>query len=168
MTTDPAVFRNVLGHFATGVTVVTGMDGDDPVGFTCQAFSSLSLDPPLVLIAPARTSTSWPRIAKGGFFCINVLASGEADTARHFAVSGGRKFDGLSWSESRSGSPVLGGVLAYVDCSLEAVHDGGDHVIAVGRVLDLSVAPDPGGPLLFYRGSFGHFATAPAPQEEDV
>jgi 3-hydroxy-9,10-secoandrosta-1,3,5(10)-triene-9,17-dione monooxygenase reductase component len=167
VTTDPAVFRQVLGRFATGVTVVTGMDGEEPAGFTCQAFTSLSLDPALVAIAPARTSTSWPRIAAGGVFCVNVLAGGEAETARHFAVSGGRKFDGVEWTPSRSGCPVLaGGVIAYIDCALASVHDGGDHLIVVGRVLDLGATADDqpdAGPLLFYRGSFGGFAPDPAP-----
>lgn len=160
VTADPALFRRVLGHFATGVTVVTGMDGGEPVGFTCQAFTSLSLDPPLVAIAPSRASTSWPRIAPTGRFCVNVLTAPEAALARHFAVSGGRKFDGVDWSPSANDCPVLAGVLAFVDCALEAVHDAGDHVVAVGRVLDLGVGTDEraaAGPLLFYRGQFGSF-----------
>jgi 3-hydroxy-9,10-secoandrosta-1,3,5(10)-triene-9,17-dione monooxygenase reductase component len=160
VTTDPAVFRQVLGHFASGVTVVTGMDGDEPVGFTCQAFTSLSLDPPLVAIAPSLASTSWPRIAPTGRFCVNVLAAPEAETARHFAVSGGRKFEGVEWALSRNSCPVLAGLLAFVDCSLQAVHEAGDHVVAVGRVLDLGVGTDEraaAGPLLFYRGHFGSF-----------
>jgi 3-hydroxy-9,10-secoandrosta-1,3,5(10)-triene-9,17-dione monooxygenase reductase component len=161
VTTDPAVFRRVLGRFATGVTVVTGMDAGEPVGFTCQAFASLSLDPALVLIAPSKASTSWPRIAAGGSYCVNVLAATEAALARRFAVSGGPKFDGVDWSPSRNDCPVIDGVLAFVDCALEAVHDGGDHLIAVGRVLDLGVGTDGGtatGPLLFYRGAFGGFS----------
>jgi 3-hydroxy-9,10-secoandrosta-1,3,5(10)-triene-9,17-dione monooxygenase reductase component len=160
VTTDPAVFRRVLGRFATGVTVVTGVDAGEPVGFTCQAFTSLSLDPPLVLIAPSKASTSWPRIAAGGNYCVNVLTATDATLARRFAVSGGPKFDGVAWSPSRNDCPVLDGVLAFVDCALEAVHDAGDHVIAIGRVLDLGVGGDDGaatGPLLFYRGEFGGF-----------
>ncbi len=159
VSSDPAVFRHVLGHFATGVTVVTGMEQGQPVGFTCQAFSSLSLDPALVLIAPALTSTSWPRIAGGGVFCVNVLASGEDELARHFAVSGGRKFDDVPWAPSSTGCPVLEHVLAFVDCRIEAVHAGGDHLVVIGRVTDLGTgaAAEPG-PLLFYKGIYGHFA----------
>jgi 3-hydroxy-9,10-secoandrosta-1,3,5(10)-triene-9,17-dione monooxygenase reductase component len=160
VTTDPAVFRRVLGRFATGVTVVTGMEAGEPVGFTCQAFTSLSLEPALVAIAPSKASTSWPRIEAGGSYCVNVLAASEAALARRFAVSGGRKFDGVTWAPSQNDCPVLAGVLAYVDCSLEAVHDAGDHVIAIGRVLDLGVGDGEDaatGPLLFYRGEFGGF-----------
>lgn len=160
VSTDPAVFRQVLGHFATGVTVVTGMDDGEPVGFTCQAFTSLSLDPPLVAVAPSLASTSWPRIEPTGRFCVNVLAAPESALARHFAVSGGPKFEGVEWSVSRNNCPVIAGVLAFVDCSLEAVHAAGDHVVAIGRVLDLGVGTDEraaAGPLLFYRGEFGSF-----------
>lgn len=166
---DPAVFRHVLGHFASGVTVVTGMDGGEPVGLTCQAFASLSLDPPLVVLAPARTSTSWPRIEKTGRFCVNVLAEGDASTARRFAKSGGRKFAGVAWQRSHAGSPVLEGVLAYVDCALEALHEGGDHVLVVGRVLDLGApAGTARGPLVFYRGRFGRFVPLEGPLGEEV
>ena len=111
-------------------------------------------------IAPSLASTSWPRIEPAGAFCVNVLAAREATLARHFAVSGGRKFDGIAWSRSQQGCPVLAGVLAFVDCALEAVHQAGDHVIAIGRVLDLGVgtgAAAAAGPLLFYRGGFGSF-----------
>jgi 3-hydroxy-9,10-secoandrosta-1,3,5(10)-triene-9,17-dione monooxygenase reductase component len=160
VSTDPAVFRQVLGRFATGVTVVTAIDGAEPVGFTCQAFLSLSLDPSLVAIAPSLASTSWPRIARAGRFCVNVLAASEGELARRFAVSGGSKFEGVDWSMSQNECPVLAGVLAFVDCSLAAVHDAGDHVIAIGKVLDLGVAEEEhagAGPLLFYRGQFGSF-----------
>jgi flavin reductase (DIM6/NTAB) family NADH-FMN oxidoreductase RutF len=166
VSSDPAVFRHVLGHFATGVTVVTGMDRSEPVGFTCQAFSALSLDPALVIIAPALTSTSWPRMAGGGVFCVNVLASGADELARHFAVSAGRKFEGIPWAPSTTGCPVLQHVLAFVDCRIEAVYTGGDHLVVIGRVLDLGTGAAAGlGPLLFYRGSYGHFA---AGAEDDV
>jgi flavin reductase (DIM6/NTAB) family NADH-FMN oxidoreductase RutF len=158
VSSDPVVFRHVLGHFATGVTVVTGMDETEPVGFTCQAFAALSLDPALVTIAPALTSTSWPRIARSGVFCVNVLASGEDELARHFAVSGGRKFDGVPWTPSTTGCPVLEHVLAFIDCRIEAAYAGGDHVVVIGRVLDLGTGAAAGlGPLLFYKGTYGHF-----------
>ncbi len=159
VSTDPFVFRRVLGHFATGVTVVTGMENGEPAGFTCQAFSALSLDPAMIVIAPALASTSWPRIQPSGVFCVNVLAAGEGALARRFAARGGRKFDGVLWQPSMSGCPVLSGALAYVDCRLDAVYPGGDHVLAVGTVLDLAVGEGAErGPLLFYRGGFGHFA----------
>src|SRR5580658_7421300 len=96
---DASRFREVLGHFASGVTVVTAA-GDDPVGFTCQAFAALSLEPPMVLLAPSKTSTSWPRIAEAGAFCVNILASDQEDLARSFSVSGGDKFIGVGWERA--------------------------------------------------------------------
>lgn len=149
---DRARFREVLGHFATGVTVVTASIEGRPVGFTCQSFCSLSLDPPLVLVAPAKTSTSWPDIQRSERFCVNVLADHQEALCRAFAVSGGDKFTGVGWHPGATGSPVLDGVLAWVECHLEATYEGGDHLIAIAKVTDMSVGE--GRPLLFYRGGF--------------
>ncbi len=102
---DSARFREVLGHFATGVTIVTAMEGDEPVGFTCQAFTSLSLDPPLVALAPGKNSTSWPRIAAAGSFCVNILADDQEALSRDFAVSGGDKFTGVGWRPAAQRRP---------------------------------------------------------------
>ena len=150
----------MLGHFATGVTVITGMSGesgDVPAGFTAQSFTAVSLDPPLVAVCPSRASASWPRIRAKGTFCANVLAADQEALARVFATRGADKFRGVGWVPSpATGSPLLDGALAWVDCRLEAEHDGGDHVIAVGRVVDLDVVGD-GRPLLFYRGGYGRF-----------
>ncbi len=145
-------FREVLGHFASGVTVVTAMEDGAPVGFTCQAFTSLSLDPPLVALAPAKSSTSWPRIAKAGAFCVNILAADQEELGRTFAVSGGDKFAGVAWQVGRAGTPVLEGTLAWIECHLEIIHDAGDHELVVGRVLDLGLGT--GRPLIFHRGTF--------------
>lgn len=144
--------RRVLGAFATGVTVITGDAAGRPVGFACQSFSSLSLDPPLVLFCPARTSTTWPLIQASGSFTVNVLADDQETLCRLFAGPGDR-FEGLAWQGSSTG-PVLPGVLATVHCDVEAVHDGGDHELVVGRVRDLLLHRD-AGPLLFFRGGFG-------------
>jgi flavin reductase (DIM6/NTAB) family NADH-FMN oxidoreductase RutF len=153
---DPAVMREVLGHFATGVVVVTARAGDSLLGFTCQSFASLSLDPPLVSFAPARTSSTWPRIRDTGAFCVNVLAADHRELSIGFARSGTAvdKFAGVDWYPAPSGAPVLDGVSAWVDCTLWAEHDGGDHTIVVGRVLDLGADPARL-PLLFYRGGYG-------------
>ncbi|MGY1811299.1 flavin reductase family protein [Blastococcus sp. SYSU D00820] len=151
---DPRVMRDVLGNFASGVTVVTAVGPDGPVGFTCQSFSSLSLDPPLVVFAPARTSTSWPRLREIGRFCVNVLAEDQSGTASAFARSGADKFAGVRWRPSRQGAPVLEDVVAWIDCTLWAEYDGGDHTLVAARVLDLGA--DPGRrPLVFHRGAFG-------------
>lgn len=153
---DIGRFREVLGHFASGVTVVTGIDGDEPVGFTCQAFASLSLDPPLVVVAPGKSSTSWPRIAKMGKFCVNILAEGQEALCRDFAASGGDKFAGVGWHPGATGSPILDDVLAWVECTLAGVHDAGDHELVLGEVHEMGVDPRRT-PLLYYRGGFGRF-----------
>ena len=151
---DPQVLREVLGHFASGVTVVTAVTADGPAGFTCQSFSSLSLDPPLVAFAPARTSRTWPALRAIGRFCVNVLAEGQDDVSKNFARSGADKFAGVRWSPSAHGSPVLDDVVAWIDGELWAEYDGGDHSIVVARVLDLGADPDRR-PLLFHRGTYG-------------
>jgi 3-hydroxy-9,10-secoandrosta-1,3,5(10)-triene-9,17-dione monooxygenase reductase component len=151
---DPQVMRSVLGHFASGVTVVTAMAPDGPIGFTCQSFSSLSLDPPLVAFAPARTSSTWPRLRQAGRFCVNVLADDQSDLSQAFARSGTDKYAGVSWSPSPHGSPMLDGVVAWIDSELWAEYDGGDHTIVVARVLDLG-ADATRSPLVFHRGSYG-------------
>jgi 3-hydroxy-9,10-secoandrosta-1,3,5(10)-triene-9,17-dione monooxygenase reductase component len=153
---SPASMREVLGHFVTGIVVVTAICRDGPAGFTCQSFCSLSLDPPLVSFAPARTSTTWPRIRTAGTFCVNVLASDHAELSAGFArssVTAGDKFTGVGWRPSPSGAPVLDGVSAWVDCTLWNEYDGGDHTIAVGHVRDLGADPARL-PLLYYRGRY--------------
>ncbi|MGW2637459.1 flavin reductase family protein [Streptomyces sp. NPDC001348] len=155
---DQAEFRRVLGNFATGVTVVTAppADGDPaPAGFACQSFSSLSLDPPLVAFMVGRTSTTWPRIARAGAFCVNVLAARQDTLCRGFAVSGADKFAGVEYDAAPvSGSPRLAGTLAWIDCTVHAVHTGGDHLIVVGRVDALGAGDGDAAPLLFHRGRF--------------
>jgi 3-hydroxy-9,10-secoandrosta-1,3,5(10)-triene-9,17-dione monooxygenase reductase component len=150
---DTARFKDAMSRFTTGVSIVSGIDEGEPVGFTCQSFVSLSIEPPMVAVAPARTSTSWPRIARSGSFCVNVLSEDQEELCRGFAVSGGPKFAGVDWHPAPgSGSPVIEGSLAWVDCSVELVHDAGDHELILGRVLDLSAAE--GFPLLFFRSGF--------------
>lgn len=155
---DPRHLRNVLGHFASGVTVVTAATAEGPIGFTCQSFSSLSLDPPLVAFAPARTSRTWLRLREIGHFCVNVLAEGQDSVSQNFARSVPDKFDGVPWTPSVHGSPVLADVVAWIDGELWAEYDGGDHTIAVARVLDLGAHADRR-PLLYHRGSYGLLRT---------
>jgi 3-hydroxy-9,10-secoandrosta-1,3,5(10)-triene-9,17-dione monooxygenase reductase component len=150
---DPQRFRQALGHFATGVTVITGLDGTEPVGFACQAFAALSLDPALVLCCPAKTSSSWPRLARSGRFCANVLAAEQRELARRFGVSGPDKFGGVRWSPDPSGLPVLAGVLTWASCAIDTVHEAGDHYVVIARVTCLGDSTA-GNPLLFYRGRF--------------
>jgi 3-hydroxy-9,10-secoandrosta-1,3,5(10)-triene-9,17-dione monooxygenase reductase component len=147
-------FRDVLGRFASGVAVVTSMSGDVPVGMTCQSFASVSLDPPLVLFVPARTSRAWPLMQRAGHFCVNFLAEDQAPISDVMASRGVDKFTDVKWSPSPvTGSPVIDGVLGYVDCCIHAVHAGGDHCIVIGRVLDLAATSDKL-PLVFFRSEY--------------
>src|ERR1700722_5952872 len=153
---DQARFREVLGHFASGITIVTATDEGEPVGFSCQSFAALSLDPPMVILAPAKSSTSWPRIPRAGAFCVNILAEHQEAVCRAFAVSGGDKFDGVDWTPGITGSPIITGSLAMVECTLGAIYEGGDHELVTGHVVSLSIGE--GSPLLFYRSGFGSFS----------
>lgn len=149
-------FRDVLSRFASGVTVVTSTSNGQPVGLTCQSFSSVSLEPPLVLFIPAKTSRAWPLIQRSGKFCVNFLATDQAELSNTMASRGIDKFEKVGWTPSpQTGSPMLAGALAQVDCTIHAVHEAGDHYVVIGRVLDLVVADDAHeDPLLFYRGEY--------------
>ena len=148
-------FRDVLGQFASGVTVVTAMSGDEPVGMTCQSFSSVSLDPPLVMFVPSKTSRAWPLIQRAGHFCVNVLGAEQADLSNAMASRGTDKFTDVAWTPApRTGSPVLSGTLAHVDCTIHAVHEAGDHYVVIGRALDLRLGDQDRDPLLFFRGQY--------------
>jgi 3-hydroxy-9,10-secoandrosta-1,3,5(10)-triene-9,17-dione monooxygenase reductase component len=153
---DSANYRTVLGHFATGVTIVTAVDGDDPVGMACNSFTSVSLDPALVLWCAAKSSSTWPRIQAAGRWAVNVLGEDDEEVCRVFATKGVDRFEQVRHHPGRSGAPILEDALAYVDCETVDEHDAGDHVIVVGRVLVLGHA-EAGRPLLFYRGGYGRF-----------
>ncbi len=155
-TIDPAQFRQVLGHFPTGVAVVTAMHEGVPVGLSIGSFTSVSLDPPLVAFFPSKTSTSWPVIEASGAFCANVLAEDQEELSRLFAGKAEDKFAGIGWRPGPTGSPVLDGVLAWIDCDIERVEEAGDHWYVLGRVRDLA-ATGTGGPLVFFRGGYGRF-----------
>lgn len=155
---DGARFRQVLGHYPTGVVVVTAVDPDGvAAGMAVGSFTSVSLDPPLVAFFPDKTSTSWPRIQAAGRFCANILGSDQEAVCRTFAVKGGDKFAELSWHPARSGAPILDGVVAWIDCDIDSVQEAGDHYLVIGRVRTLDVA-DPSLPLLFFQGGYGRFA----------
>jgi 3-hydroxy-9,10-secoandrosta-1,3,5(10)-triene-9,17-dione monooxygenase reductase component len=158
MTPDEASFRTVLGHFATGVTIITAMDGDEPIGVSANSFTSVSLDPPLVLFCAAKASTTWPRIEAAGRFTVNILNDHQEDVCRVFATKGADRFSRIGWRTSANGQPILHDSLAYIDCEMQEQHDAGDHIIVVGRVQELGVLSEEG-PLLFYRGGYGKFAS---------
>ena len=151
---EPADFRRVLGHFATGVTVITTLDAHGaPAGLTANAFTAVSLVPPLVLVCVDRASDTHDLIRRSGSFAVNVLASEQADVARRFAQDErARRFDALPWRAEVTGAPVLADVLAWIDCRVHATADGGDHTIYIGAVQ--ATAARDGDPLLFFRGAY--------------
>lgn len=153
---DGRVFRTTLGQFCTGVVIATGVVDGELKGFAAQSFTSLSLDPPLVAVCPGKSSTSWPKLRASSSFCINVLAADQKHVCDQFAKPG--MAAAIGWRAGVTGSPILEGVIAYIDCDLEVEHDAGDHIIAVGRVRDLQVLDFNKGPLLFFRGGYGGFA----------
>ena len=150
---DSRAYRDTMGQYCTGVVVVAGNDAGRLVGFAAQSFVSLSLDPPLVAVCPAKTSTSWPRIRRTGHFCINVLAADQQDLSDAFAQPG-RAAD-VAWTTNASPAPIIDGAMAYVECSLDAEHDAGDHTVAVGRVLGFDTLRPDASPLLYFRGAYG-------------
>lgn len=155
---DPAHFRSVLGHFLTGVTIITAMDPDTaaPVGLAASSFTSVSLDPPLVLFCAGTSSSTWPRIKAAASYCVNILGEDQEPLSRQFSGKGD-KFAGVGWRAGRSGSPIIESALAWIDCVVHDEITAGDHVIVLGRVLDLD-AKDRGEPLAYYRGGYGSYA----------
>jgi 3-hydroxy-9,10-secoandrosta-1,3,5(10)-triene-9,17-dione monooxygenase reductase component len=146
-------FRDVLGQYASGVTVVTSLQGETPVGMTCQSFTSVSLDPPLVAFLPMKTSRAFAAIRLSRRFCVNFLAADQADLSNRFASLAEDKFDGVSWGATAHGMPRLEGTVGWVDCTVHAVHEAGDHYLVIGRVDELGEG-DASGPLLFHRGQY--------------
>ncbi|MFC0450908.1 flavin reductase family protein [Rhodococcus jostii] len=156
---DPLRFRNVLGHFPTGVVAVTTMDAENnPTGMAVGSFTSVSLDPPLVAFLPDKSSSTFPKIRTAGRFCANVLGSEQQQICRSLARKGTDKFADVEWAPTPSGMPRIEGALAWIDCEIDAVHDAGDHHIVVGRVRHLEL-DTPESPLIFFQGGYGGFAS---------
>jgi flavin reductase (DIM6/NTAB) family NADH-FMN oxidoreductase RutF len=156
---DPAEFRKAMAEFATGVTVVTALDGGEPVGFACQSFASVSLEPPLILFCADKRGRSWPRIRAAGHFCVNVLGEEQRELCERFGSSRGTKFEGLDWAVSPWGAPTLPDVLLAVHAVVHDVHEAGDHEVVIGRVLDVERHDNRNGrwrrPMVFFRSRFG-------------
>ncbi|WP_433326460.1 flavin reductase family protein [Spirillospora sp. CA-294931] len=155
---DSATFRSVMGRFATGVVAITAVEPDSglPTGLAANSFTSVSLEPPLVAFCVAHTSTTWPRLRGARRLCINILSEPQLEVCKQFALKGADKFQGVGWTESPSGGPVIEGALAWIEVEIENEHVAGDHVIVVARVHHLDKHHD-GDPLLFYRGEYGRF-----------
>lgn len=150
--------RRVLGHFATGVTVVTARCEGEPVGMAANSFTSVSLEPPLVLFCAGVESETWPLIRAADRFCVNVLGHHQSELAVSFARKGSDRYEGVELIEDGEAPPRLAGAIAHVDCHIAAEHPGGDHTIVVGEVERLAVAEGEEAalaePLIFYRGGF--------------
>ncbi len=157
---DPAVFRQVLGNYPTGVCAITTtcVDGIHTV-MIVGSFTSVSLDPPLIGFFPDRKSTSWPLIAASGKFCVNVLGSDQQELCRRLATPGPDKFVGVEYSRSELGSPIIAGAIAWIDCTISQVVDAGDHYLVLGLVAGLGACRDHD-PMLFFKGRYGGFAQA--------
>jgi flavin reductase (DIM6/NTAB) family NADH-FMN oxidoreductase RutF len=154
---DPKELRRVMGQFATGVTIITTRDAEGrPYGLTANAFTSLSLDPPLVLICIDRKAETFSHFYASRYFVVNILTDAQQDLSTRFAKSGGFKFEGVAYETNAVGVPVLDGTLAHVECALVETHEAGDHVIHVGRVEQFGVRS--GNPLLFFQGRYRQLA----------
>ncbi len=155
---DSAHFRQVMGHFPTGVTIITGLAGDRPAGFTIGSFTSVSLDPPLVGFLPQVTSDTWAAMAPAGKFCVNVLSADQGPECWKFAKKGvDDRFVDVPWHPASTGSPILDHAIAWIDCDIDVIHTVGDHYFVVGRVIAMSHAEEDPRPLLFYRGKLGGY-----------
>ena len=155
---DPSEFRRVMGHFPTGVTIVTSLHEDGtPCGLTVNAFSSLSLEPPLVLICVETEADSRACIERSGLFAVNILEEGRGEAlSRRFSTWGmDDKFRGVAYRTQTTGSPILEAALAWADCRVTERVAGGDHAIFIGEVLEADAHE--GSPLVYYRGGYGRF-----------
>ncbi len=152
-TIDDRAFRNIVGNFCTGVTIITTQnDALQPVGFTANSFTSLSLNPKLVLFNIDKKSSSYTTFASAEHFAINILSEDQIDLSKQFSKSGVDRFEGVDYTKDVTGSPILQGSLAYLDCKVKDHYEGGDHTIVVGEVL--SADAQPGKPLLFFQGKY--------------
>ncbi|MFN7804212.1 MAG: flavin reductase family protein [Planctomycetaceae bacterium] len=150
---DSKLQRKIMGQFATGVTVVTTGEGAARTGLTVSSFTSLSLDPPLILVAIDNRSTSREDIRRNGSFAVNILSVDQEEASRKFATPGPKDFSAFAWKTAVTGAPILEGSLAWVDCRLHSVLPGGDHEIFVGEIVagDTSEQQTP---LLYYSGKY--------------
>ena len=156
---EPLSFREALGHYASGITVITSHTGDEPIGFTCQSFYSVSMNPPLVSFSVMRSSASYPKIREAGRFAVSILSVEQVGISNQFARRGTDKWHGIEWQESPLGNPVIADSLHWLDCEIHDEHVAGDHVIVIGEVkaLDLQKA-DIAQPLLYFKGQYRNLA----------
>jgi 3-hydroxy-9,10-secoandrosta-1,3,5(10)-triene-9,17-dione monooxygenase reductase component len=160
---DSDRFREVLAHLPTGVTIITSHTPQGPTGMAANSFTSVSLDPPLVLFCPAKSSSTWPLIREAGAFCVNVMAGHHEQLIRQFARKGSERFAGVGYQSHPEGL-VLAEAVAWLTCLIRAEHDAGDHTIVVAQVSRLHAVPQ-SNPLVFLRGRYGTFQEGAANAE---
>ena len=164
---DPRAFRDTLGHYASGITIISSSDAIGPIGFTCQSFYSVSVDPPLVSFSVMTTSTSYPRVRESGSFVVNVLAHDQHSLSTQFARTGTNKWAGVEWQPAPSGHPLIAGNLMWLDCEIWAEHEAGDHLIVIGRVTRIGTASGDGDePLLYFKGQYRQLRAVTAPASD--
>ncbi len=154
---DSATFRSVLGHYPTGVTLVSAKDDNGPFAMVIGSFGSVSLDPPLVQFLPGKESATWKRISSTGKYCVNVLSGSQLDLSNSFFNKETDPFDAIDWTSGPTGSPIISGCVAWIDCSIEAVHEAGDHYIVIGAVEGMGLGESEAQPLLFLGGAYGSY-----------
>ncbi|GFM84139.1 monooxygenase [Pseudomonas cichorii] len=156
---EPLSFREALGHYASGITVITSHIAGEPIGFTCQSFYSVSMSPPLVSFSVMSSSASYPGIRQAGRFAVNILSGEQANISNQFARRGTDKWHGVEWQESPLGNPIIAGNLHWLDCEIHAEHAAGDHLIVIGEVKALNLQQETGTqPLLYFKGQYRNLA----------
>lgn len=153
---DRRAFRDALGHYASGITIISGLLDGTPVGFTCQSFYSVSIDPPLVSFSVMKTSSSWPKIRPLTDFSINLLSWDQLEVSDTFGRSSVDRWANVKWTQSPHGNPIIDDALVWLDCSLFAEHEAGDHWIVICNVKNIASPSDDKNrlPLLFYKGRY--------------
>ncbi|MBO9537054.1 flavin reductase family protein [Herbaspirillum sp.] len=155
----PLRFREALGHYASGITVITSLVDDEPIGFTCQSFYSVSMNPPLVSFSVMSGSASYPKIRQAGRFAVNILSEEQIRISNQFARRGTDKWHGIEWQASPLGNPIIAGSLHWLDCEMYAEHAAGDHVIVIGEVKALNLQEAVAAqPLLYFKGQYRNIA----------
>lgn len=150
---EPEHFRKVMSAYPTGVTIITAATANGPIGVTANSFTSVSLDPAMVLFCAAETSTTWPRIQAAGTFVVNLMSERGRGLVERFAGASGDRFAGVSYSAGYTGAPILEGANAFIECVLEKTFVVGDHTVVVGRVITTGGDADDR-PLVFHRRAF--------------
>lgn len=151
---DPRQYRDTIGRFATGVTVITWDDGDTARGMTANAVSSLSLDPMIVLVCVDKKATAHPQMARVNAFAVNILAEDQIEVSKTFSQRSVQGMYDVPYTKKATGAPIIDGSLAWLDCEVQERIEGGDHTIYLGRVVALEIARPDASPLLFYAGAY--------------